>query len=69
MPKTRISKDERYPDYGLTESSGLEIEVDAAFLRRYEKVLADYDSLQEQLETLYQTARKKNRLTALQNRS
>lgn len=55
MPKIRILKDERYPEYFLTDSAfdGVGKTVPYAFVRRYRRVNRCYDKLQRDLKRMY----------------
>jgi hypothetical protein len=60
--KTYIDKDERYPDYYLSEDSWYEynrlVEVSDDFYAKYERIKREYAELQEELEQLYDTTKR-----------
>jgi len=58
--KLNIYKDERYPDYGLTNNPaiGEEVEISAELVERYRTAEKEYVAVQEELSKLYVKARR-----------
>lgn len=55
--KVRIATDERYPEALLTDSRfGEEVEVDGRTLRRWRRVIAEFDAVQEEMLAVHGAA-------------
>jgi hypothetical protein len=63
MTSVRITKEERYPDYVLSNSrhADLHIEVEAAVLERWQRVVQEYKQAQAEMEEAYGLAEERLR--------
>jgi len=61
--KLTIYKDERWPDYGLTDDSylGEEVELSSELEKRYRAAEEEYGAVQEELAKLYKASVKARR--------
>ena len=69
MSTVRIYEDEMFPVYGLTDSStGFAVEATDEQVERWQRVQAEFDTVQEEMAALYRPAKEKAAAEAMRAR-